>query len=222
MIDFAAIAASAAARAGGAQALEDRLPVPKTEAELRAVADDRYLSLMSLRIFRAGLKHGLVDDRWPAFEGAFSGFVPERVVAMSDEALERLMGDRRLIRHWGKIRSVRDNAAAMLGVVREKGSFGGHLAAWPAADVTGLWDDLARRFSQFGGNSAATFLRMAGKDTFILTDAVVRALAHWGVADGRPRGKAARGQVQSHFNAWSAATGRPLCQLSMMLALSVD
>jgi len=39
------------------------LSVPRTAAELRSVPDDRYLSQMSLRIFRAGLKHELVDAK---------------------------------------------------------------------------------------------------------------------------------------------------------------
>src|ERR1700733_10577627 len=108
----------------GAEALEARLPVPKTEDELRAMPDDRYLSQMQLRIFRAGLKHSLVDAKWPAFEEVFGGFELRRVRAMPDEALEKLLGDARLIRHWGKLKSIRDNAAAMLAVTEEFGSFG--------------------------------------------------------------------------------------------------
>ncbi len=41
-------------RFGSREALEARLPQPKSAAELRTVGDDRYLSLISLRIFRAG------------------------------------------------------------------------------------------------------------------------------------------------------------------------
>src|SRR5215469_17777491 len=110
---FAQILDAARAR-HGAEAVEARLPQPKKASELAAVPDDRYLSQMSLRVFRAGLKHSLVDAKWPAFEEAFEGFAPRRVRAMSDEALEKLLGDARLIRHWGKLKSVRDNAAAML------------------------------------------------------------------------------------------------------------
>ena len=87
------------------------------------MGDDRYLSLMSLRIFRAGLKHSLVDARWPAFEEVFKGFEPARVVAMPDEELEALLGDQRLIRHWGKLKSVRANAARD-DAARQRG--GGH------------------------------------------------------------------------------------------------
>ena len=66
---------------------------------------------MSLRIFRAGLKHSLVDAKWPAFEEAFHGFDPRRVRAMSDEALDALLGDSRLIRHGGNLESKRISAA---------------------------------------------------------------------------------------------------------------
>src|SRR5438876_8750724 len=100
---FAAILDAARARLG-APALETRLPHPRSAAELKGVADDRYLSQMSLRIFRAGLKHSLVDAKWPAFEEVFQGFEPHRVRAMPDEALEGLLADSRLIRHWGKLK----------------------------------------------------------------------------------------------------------------------
>src|SRR5438552_10485439 len=152
----------------GATALEARLPQPRSAAELKTVPDDRYLSQMSLRIFRAGLKHSVVDAKWPAFEEVFHGFELRRVRAMSDEALEGLLGNARLIRHWGKLKSVRDNAAAMLEVAGEHGSFGAWLAGWPSEDIVGLWEALAKRFSQMGGNSGPSFLRMVGKDTFIL------------------------------------------------------
>jgi 3-methyladenine DNA glycosylase Tag len=62
---------------------------------------------MQLRIFRAGLKHSLVDAKWPAVEEVFCGFKPRQVQAMSDEALEGLLTDGRLIRHWGKLRNKR-------------------------------------------------------------------------------------------------------------------
>jgi 3-methyladenine DNA glycosylase Tag len=94
----------------GAKALEARLPTPKSAAELAGTADDRFLSQMSLRIFRAGLKHSVVDAKWPAFEEVFHGFDLGRVRAMSDEAMEGLLGNAKLIRHWGKDESKRLSA----------------------------------------------------------------------------------------------------------------
>jgi 3-methyladenine DNA glycosylase Tag len=222
VIPFEAIEERARVRLGGAQALVDRLPVPKSADQLRTTPDDRYLSDMSRRIFRAGLKYSLVDGKWPAFEEVFFGFAPKRVVAMSDEALEALLEDKRLIRHWGKLKSVRANAAAMAAVAEQKGGMGAYLADWPRDDLVGLWADLAKRFIQLGGNSGPYFLRMVGKDTFILTDAVIKALNHWDAFDGTPKSKADRQKVQEVFAAWHRATSRPYCQLSMILAGSVD
>ncbi len=218
---FALILEAARTRLGAA-ALEARLPQPRTAAELKATPDDRYLSQMSLRIFRAGLKHSVVDAKWPAFEEVFNGFAPRRVRAMPDEALEALLADSRLIRHWGKLKSVRDNAAAMIAIADEHGSFGAWLADWPGTDIVGLWETLAKRFSQMGGNSGPTFLRMVGKDTFILTPSVTTALKRWGAADGPVKNRKDRAAVQSCFNDGAAETGRPLCQLSMILAASID
>jgi 3-methyladenine DNA glycosylase Tag len=218
---FATILNAARTRLGVA-ALEARLTQPRTPAELKEQTDDRYLSQMSLRIFRAGLKHSLVDAKWPAFEEVFDGFEPRRVRAMSDEALEGLLADRRLIRHWGKLKSVRDNSAAMINVAEEHGSFGAWLADWPGMDIVGLWEELAKRFSQMGGNSGPSFLRMVGKDTFVLTHSVNAALKHWGAVDTPPKNRRDRAAVQSCFNDWAAETGKPLCQLSLILAASIE
>ena len=205
----------------GAAAVEARLPRPRSAEELSATPDHRFLSQMSRRIFQAGLKHSMVDGKWPAFEEVFHGFDPRRIRAMPDEALEALLGDARLIRHWGKLKSVRDNAAAMLAVSEEHGGFGRWLAGWPGGDIVGLWEALAKRFSQMGGNSGPSFLRMVGKDTFILSPSVVAALQHWAaLAPSKNRG--GRAAAQALFNRWAAESGRPLSQISLILAMSVD
>ena len=85
----------------------------------------------------------------------------------------------------------------------------------------GLWRDLANRFSQLGGNSGPYFLRMAGKDTFMITGDVLRALIDAKIVKKKPTIKDDRAAVQNAFNAWAEETGRPLCQLSRILALSV-
>ena len=117
---------------------------------------------------------------------------------------------------------MRDNAAAMLDIAAEHKSFGAWLAAWPGDDIVGLWETLAKRFSQMGGNSGPSFLRMTGKDTFILTPSVTSALKHWGVVTAPPKNRADRAQVQAAFNAWAKESARPLCQLSLILAGSVE
>lgn len=218
---FAPILEAAQARHGAA-ALMARLVEPRPLEEIAALGDNRYLSQMSLRIFRAGLRHSVVDAKWPAFEEVFAGFEPRRVRAMPDEALEALLADRRLIRHWGKLKSVRVNAAAMIAIAEEHSSFGGWLARWPTSDIVGLWEALAKQFSQMGGNSGPSFLRMVGKDTFVLTHSVATALQRWGAIERAPKTRQDRAAIQSCFNAWAAETSRPLCQLSQILAASIE
>lgn len=209
-------------RFGSVEALEARLPQAKSPAELAAVGDDRYLSLISLRIFRAGLKHSLVDAKWPAFEEVFFGFDPEKVVLMGGERLENLMQDARLIRHLGKLKSVPRNAQFVLDIAREYGSFGKLLADWPSTDIVALWKLLAKRGNQLGGMSAPRFLRMAGKDTFVLSDDVVAALKAQEVVDKTPTSLKDLALVQAAFNTWQEQSGRPLCHISMMLSYTVN
>lgn len=212
----------AVARAGGADALDGLLPKPASAEELRARGDDRYLSMMSLRVFSAGLKLSMVEAKWPAFEEVFSGFDPGRAAAMPEPDLEALMGDRRLIRHWPKLSSVPANARAMLALAAETGGMGAWLAAWPDDDTVGLWAEIGKRFRQMGGRSAPWFLRMAGKDTFMLSPDVVRALLEAGAVDRAPSGKRDLARVQAAFNAWAAESGAPLCAISRTLALAMD
>lgn len=219
-VPFATIFDAARTR-HGAGAIDARLPHAKSASDLAAIPDDRYLSQMSLRVFRAGLKHSLVDAKWPAFEEVFAGFDPRRVRAMSDEAMEKLLGDARLIRHWGKLKSIRDNAAAMLAVGEEFGSFGSWIGTWPESNIIGLWEALGERFSQMGGASGPMFLRMVGKDTFVLSHSVIAALKHWAELPA-PKNRKDRAAAQACFNAWAAESGLPLSQMSLILALSVD
>lgn len=209
-------------RFGSAAELEAHLPVPKTAEQLRQVSDDRYLSTLALRVFRAGLKHSLVDAKWPAFEEVFFGFEPQKVVLMGAEHLERLMQDARIIRHLGKLKSVPRNAQLVLDVATEKGSFGAFLADWPVNDIVGLWQYLAKHGHQLGGLSAPRFLRMVGKDTFVPSNDVVAALNAQGIVDRVPSSQRDRAIVQQAFNQWQAESGRPLCQISMMLAYTVN
>ncbi|KTC23614.1 MULTISPECIES: DNA-3-methyladenine glycosylase I [Pseudomonas] len=209
-------------RFGSAAALEAHLPEPLSPAQLRQISDDRYLSTMALRVFRAGLKHSLVDAKWPAFEQVFFGFDPEKVVLMGAEHLERLMQDTRIIRHLGKLKSVPRNAQFMLDVAREKGSFGALIADWPVTDIVGLWKYLAKQGNQMGGLSAPRFLRMVGKDTFVPSNDVVAALVAQDVIDRQPTSQRDLATVQQAFNQWHAQSGRPMCQLSMMLAYTVN
>jgi len=207
---------------GGAEALESLLPVPRSIDELAALPDRYFLSSMSWRIFCAGLNRKVVDAKWPAFEEVFFGFEPEKLLLMSDDMLEKTMQDKRIIRHWGKIKSIRINAAMVLDLGSEKGGFGRFLAEWPSDSIVELWQLLKKQGAQLGGNSGAYSLRIVGKDTFMLSNDVVAALKAQGIVDKKPTSKADLNAVQTAFNEWHIQSQRPLCQISRLLSFCAD
>lgn len=217
---FAPIEEAARARLG--DELDARLPQLKTDDELRAVPDDRYLAHLAERIFAAGFRWRVVRAKWPDIEQAFEGFDPATVASFDEARCVELANDRRVIRHLRKISAIVANARAVLGVAQEHGGVGTFLADWPGDDPVGLWYAVAAHFKMMGGASGPRFLRMSGRDTFILTPDVLRALASFGVYEGKGAGKRDQRALQDHFNRWRAETGHPLSHLSMILAASVD
>lgn len=222
MVGFDEILQRACNRKGGLAALEALLPRARSAAELAAVPDDRILAAMARNVFRAGFVWKIVEAKWPSFEEAFHGFDIMKVASMDELEMDELAADTRVIRNRPKLVSVRDNARFIFEVVNEYGSFGEYLAQWPWDDLIGLWEDLQKRGSRLGGFTRAVFLREVGKDTFLLTGDVVRALIGARVVDKAPTSKRDLRATQDAFNAWRAETGRTFCELSRILACSVD
>ena len=221
MDSFDSIFQRAAERKGGAAALEQLLPKAEAEEKLQSLPDDRALAEMTKCIFRSGFVWKIVENKWPHFEVAFHGFDVTRCAMLSDEELEALAVDERIIRNARKIRSVRRNAAYILEVREEHGSFGAYLASWPATDIFGLWADLKRRGDRLGGHTGGFFLRCVGKDTPMFSRDVIKALVQLQVVDKEPTSKRDLAATQAAFNQWREASGRELCQISRVLACSV-
>lgn len=222
MLAFADILATAELHKGGSAAVKKLLPKVATARQLMGKDDAYYLSMMSLRVFRAGLKHELVDRKWPAFEKAFHNFDPYDVLMMSDEDLEAQMHNRDIIRHFGKIRSIRSNAQMVREISQEFGSFGKFLADWPAETLCELWFMLKKKGAQLGGLSAPRFLRMVGKDTFVLTDDVVASLMSQEILDKKPTAQRDIRQAQQAFNQWHEESGLPMAHISRIISFTAN
>jgi 3-methyladenine DNA glycosylase Tag len=221
MESFDSIFQRAAQRKGGVDALESLLPVAAAPAELVAIPDNRYLAEMTRCVFRSGFVWKIIENKWANFESAFAGFDVADNAMMSDETLEALSGDAGIVRNGMKIRSVRRNAAFILEVREQCGSFGQFLADWPEDDIVGLWDTLKVRGDRLGGQTGRFFLRLAGTATPVLSADVAAALIGQGVIDKPPVSKKSLAAVQIAFNRWAEESGRDLSQISRVLALSV-
>ena len=221
MDSFDSIFQRAAKRKGGAAALEEILPKAATNRTLKGRSDSLYLAEMTRCVFRSGFVWRIIEAKWPGFEEAFDGFDVSGCAMLSDEDLEQLATDERIVRNAKKIQSVRGNAQFVREVREAHGSFGAYLAAWPREDFVGLWDQLKARGDRLGVQTGRFFLRFVGWDTPVLSDDVVKALIGQGVIDKAPTSKKALAAVQDAFNAWHQESGRPFSQISRTLSATI-
>lgn len=203
--------------------LEERMPSPNSAEQLLRMPDDRYLAAMARAAFSSGFKHWIVDAMWDGFEQAFHGFDPEVVAGFDDDDIERLGEDERIVRNKIKIWATVVNARLVCDIADEHGSFARFVADWPRDETVQLWEELADGGHHLGGNTGPRALRYAGRDTFILTRDVTWALEeHFGVMTCSRRSQTGRRQAQEAFLGWHEECGRPLSQISMVLACAYD
>ena len=222
MKKFRLIEEAAIKRKGGRSELQRLLGTPRSENELRAVQDDRYLAQMTRCVFNAGFHWRVISAKWEGFEEAFHQFDIGILLTKSPEEWEAYLEDTRIIRNWQKIETVFSNAAMMDEVASEHGSFSDFFAAWPETDQIGLMKFLHKNGARLGGKTAQWFIRFTGKDGFMLTGDVVAAL----IANGVETNEKATSQrdlknIQAAFNHWQQETGLPITHISKILSYSV-
>src|SRR5690606_10797898 len=102
-------------RKGGEAALRRLIDTPLLgPAELAAIPDDRWLSSFTMSLFQSGFVWQVIRNKWPAFERAFFGFDPHRMLLLDERHMERLNGDEGIVRHAKKIAAVPVNARMVL------------------------------------------------------------------------------------------------------------
>jgi 3-methyladenine DNA glycosylase Tag len=207
-------------RKGGPDAL-DKLLNTTPPVNLENIANDRWLSTMAKCVFQAGFNWKVVESMWPGFEKAFNNFDIGYCAMLNDEDFDRLVSDKSIVRHGTKIRSVQENASFVASLAKEHGSAGKFFASWPSDDFIGLLSLLKKNGSRLGGNTGQYFLRFMGVDGFILSADVVARLIAEGIIDKAPTSQKALAQVQHAFNTLSQESGRPLTQISRVLAMSL-
>lgn len=89
--------------------------------------DQKLFEMLILEGAQAGLSWELILKRRPYYREAFHNFVPEKVAAMSDAELEKLLLNPLLIRNRLKIFTARRNAKVFLDIQKEFGSFSNYL-----------------------------------------------------------------------------------------------
>jgi 3-methyladenine DNA glycosylase Tag len=221
MIALKAIRTRAAKRKGGEAALASLLPKVPSQKALARVTDDRVLAEMAQRIFSAGFVWSVIEKKWSGFEAAFLQFDPRKLNFQPDEFWEKLASDQRVVRNPQKIKAVRDNAAFVLDIAKEHGSFGKFLGDWPADDQVGLLEILSKRGARLGGMTGQYFLRFIGKDVYITSNDMIACLRDAGLDISGATSKKDQRKIQDQLNAWAKETGLPYTHLSRICAMSI-
>jgi DNA-3-methyladenine glycosylase I len=95
-----------------------------------------YFEVLTKAVFQSGMSWRVVEAKWDGFGDALAGFDPALVAAFTDEDVERLVADPRIIRNRRKIEATISNAEVMLRLDDEPGGFTGWLRSHADFDAT--------------------------------------------------------------------------------------
>lgn len=84
---------------------------------------DDYLDVMSKSVFQSGMSWKVVEAKWDTTREAFHDFDVKRVASMSEDEIDALAQDTRVIRNRRKLNAIVSNAARMLELDAEHGGF---------------------------------------------------------------------------------------------------
>ena len=126
----------------------------------RSLAD--YLEVMSKAVFQTGISWRVVENKWPGIREAFRGFDPGALVSLTPAELDALTADTRVIRNRRKIEAIVENAAAMLELERQHGTFRSFLRSHGGFE--GTVADLRKRFKFMGDMGAYYFLLVVNEE----------------------------------------------------------
>jgi DNA-3-methyladenine glycosylase I len=107
--------------------------------------DRRLFEMLTLEGAQAGLSWSTILRKREGYRGLFAGFDPEVVSRFTPVDVERLLQDPAIVRNRLKVESTVVNAARVLEVQRERGSFDAYL--WSLVDgepIVGGWRALAQ------------------------------------------------------------------------------
>jgi 3-methyladenine DNA glycosylase Tag len=221
MRSFDKIEAMAGKHHGGPKGVASALGQWQVDTDIARKKDAQLLSAMAKAVFSSSFSWTVIEKKWPGFEAAFDRFEPKKVAVYGDEKIDALLKDTRIVRNGAKIMATIENARFIVATAKAHGSFAKFLANWPATDQVGLMDHLKKHASRMGGATGQYFLRFEGWDAFILSGDVVKALIREGVVDKAPTSKKDLAATQAAFNKWREQSGRPVREISRILALSV-
>ena len=122
---------------------------------------DDYLEVMSKAVFQSGMSWRVVNAKWLDTNEAFHGFEIGRVAALTEEELDELAQDRRVIRNRRKLAAIAHNAQRIIELDAEHGCFIDYLRSH--GDFYDVVKDLKKQFKFLGDTGCYFFLYVIGE-----------------------------------------------------------
>jgi DNA-3-methyladenine glycosylase I len=163
------------------------------------VDDPRLFEKLALEGFQSGLSWLTILRKRSAFRRAFADFDIERVARFGIRDVDRLLGDRGIVRHRGKIEATVLNAGRALELVEEHGSLAAYVWSFepePAARPSRLtYDVLAELTASPESRALAKDLRRRGW-TYVGPTTVYAFMQAVGLVDDHLEGCFARPEAE--------------------------
>jgi hypothetical protein len=124
-------------------------------------APAQILGIVTRAVFQAGVSWAQIARQWDAYETAFANFDPESVARFSTLDVDGVLATHGILRVRKKVDATIANAAALLAIAREFGSFHAYAASFDA--YAPLAKDLRKRFAFIGEMSVWYVLFRCGE-----------------------------------------------------------
>jgi DNA-3-methyladenine glycosylase I len=126
------------------------------------VDDARWLEMVILETFQAGLSWRTVLHKREAFREAFANFEIGRVAAFDSADVQRLLTDKRIIRNRRKIEAAIENARIAQRLTAEFGSLSAFFYRLRGEDERVIYQTLQRTFRHVGPTTAESIAFATG------------------------------------------------------------
>lgn len=128
---------------------------PKSDAE--------YLEELAKAIFRCGFSYEVVERNWPEIRKAFKEFDVDWVAKVGDREFDQILKAPKMIKHFGKITSIIENAGRIKALQKEHGSFVKFMTKKCRRSYPERRDLMCQLFKHVGKTTAFGFLYCVGE-----------------------------------------------------------
>ncbi len=187
--------------------IQERLRIFK-HFETRELSDSDYYQILVNIVFYSGFKAATVSSKLETIHKHLGDF--EIVADYEDQDIERILTDKNMIRHSGKIKACVKNARAFRDIIRKHGSFQNYIEEFNGKEsedgFVQLKEELKEVFSWLADVTVYHFLMDIGFQVLKPDRVICRIFERLGLIENRKR----INQAILQGKKFAQATGHPI------------